>query len=68
MDSNPFDISKETKDNLNSNNRYMDSKQQIQMLAQEIAKEIVDKETMEKYGYYTHKLHERTAASSKSGL
>ena len=50
MDSNPFDISKETKDNLNSNNRYMDSKQQIQMLAQEIAKEIVDKETMEKYG------------------
>ena len=50
MDSNPFDISKETKDNLNSNNRYMDSKQEIQMLAQEIAKEIVDKETMEKYG------------------
>ena len=50
MDSNPFDNSKDTKDNLNSNNRYMDSKQQIQMLAQEIAKEIVDKETMEKYG------------------
>ena len=51
---NPFELSKELPDNSSKNNNehfiHQDSRQQIQILANELAKEIVDRDTMEKYG------------------
>lgn len=49
---NPFELSKELADTGKNNNNFIhqDSRQQIQILANELAKEIVDRDTMEKYG------------------